>query len=220
MRLWLLISYIGVFLFSKPIVSELERPIYFAPPKLIMYFSFGFQEIYADLLWLRLIQDIDFCSSKKGIPNYDGKKKYQCEKGWSYKVTDTLTELAPRFLRPYEVGGSIMSVIMGDKEGAKRIYDKGVKRFPNEWGLHFGAGYHYLVELKDRERATELFVQSANHGGPQWLYKFAARQYSIKGEYLLAKKVLQDFLKRDKKGSYRKTIQRRLEEIEKKIQNL
>lgn len=205
---------------SKPVLSKLEKPIYFAPPKLIMHFSFGFSEIYADLLWLRLIQDIDFCNTEKGIPIYDGQRKYQCEKGWSYKMVDALTELAPRFLKPYEVGGSIMSVIMGDKEGAKRIYDKGVKRFPKEWRLHFSAGYHYLVELKDKKRAAELLIKSADHGGPQWLYGLAAQQYGAMGEYFLAKKVLQDFLKRDKGGEYRKTILRRLEQLEKKLQSL
>ena len=110
--------------FSGKLDKQRKKAFYFAPPKIIKHFSFGFRELYADILWMRLLQDIDFCSSKKGLPIYDGKTKYQCEKGWSYKMTEAITELAPRFLSPYEIAGSIMSVIMGDKKGAGKIYDK------------------------------------------------------------------------------------------------
>jgi len=217
LKLVALVFFVGILGFSQSITSQVQKPIYFAPPYLIKYFAFGFSDLYADLLWLRLIQDIDFCNSQIGIPVYDGNKQYQCNKGWSYKVTDAVTELAPRFLKPYEVGASIMSVIMGDKEGAKRIYDKGVSRFPEEWRLHFGAAYHYLVELKDQQTAAELLIHSANKGGPQWLYALAAKQYGEMGKYILAQKVLKDFLRRDTKGQYRKAIQKRLKKIEQKL---
>ena len=218
MKLLAVISFLGILIFSKPLSSQLERPLYLAPPQWIHHFSFGFSEVYADLLWLRLIQDMDFCNSKQGQPVYDGQTRYQCTKGWSYQMTETITELAPRFLKPYEVGASIMSVIMGDQQGAKKIYDKGVRRFPQNWRLHFGAGYHYLVELKDHKKAAPLLLHAARHGGPPWLYALAAQQYGEMGEALLSKKILEDFLKRNPRSDYKKMLEKRLEKIHKKLQ--
>ena len=197
-----------------------NRPIYFAPPQAIKHFSFGFAEVYGDILWLRLIQDMDFCSSEKGKPIYKEGFKYQCQEGWSYKMTDALTELTPRFFSPYITASSIMSVIMGDKIGAKKIYDKGVKRFPHNWNLLFHAGYHYIWELKDEDRGTELLLQSARNGGPKWLYSLAAKKYRAHGKLLLARETLQEFLKKDTTGKYQKIIKKKLKEVEKELRNL
>lgn len=195
-----------------------QKPFYFAPPQLIKYFSFGFSDLYADILWVRLLQDIDFCSSKKGLPVYDGKTKYQCEKGWSYKMTEAITELAPRFLRVYEISGSIMSIIVGDKLGAKKIYDKGVKTFPNNWKMHFSAGYHYLLELQEEEQAAKLLNRAADLGGPFWLYALAAKTYEKVGRLLLSREILLLAIKKDLKGEYKKALEFRLNKVEQEIQ--
>ena len=196
-----------------------DHPVYFAPPPVIKHFAFGFPDLYADLLWVRLLQDVDFCASEKGLPKYDGKTSYQCEKGWSYKVTDTLTELAPRFLKAYIIAGSIMGVIMGDQEGAKAIYDKGLKRFPNNWRLLFGAGHHYLSEIQDREKGAELLLRSAQNGGPLWLYDLSATQYEKTGNTLIAYKILQDFSRNCKALSFCRHIRKRLSALKKQLQH-
>lgn len=197
-----------------------QKPFYFAPPKLIKYFSFGFSDLYADILWMRLIQDIDFCSSKKGQPIYDGKTKYTCEKGWSYKMTSAITELAPRFLQPYEISGSIMSVITKDKIGAKKIYDKGIKNFPNNWNLHFQAGYHYLLELKNEEKAAKLLARAANLGGPFWLYTLAAQTYEKIGKLKLSQAILVEAIKKDVSEQYKTTLELKLKKVEQEIKKL
>ena len=209
-------SSLAFFHHSNPEDAD-KNPAYFAPPELIKHFSFGFSDLYADILWLRLIQSIDFCSSEKGIPVYDGKTKYQCEKGWSFKMTSAITELAPRFSNPYEVSGSIMSIIMGDKLGAKKIYDKAVKNFPNHWKIHFSAGYHYLMELKEEERAAELLIKAADLGGPYWLYALAAKTYGDLGKLLLSREILILAIKKDITGQYKKALELRLQKVEEKI---
>lgn len=206
--------------FFNPNKSEKQekKPFYFTPPELIRYFAFGFPDLYADILWMRLIQDIDFCSSEKGLPVYDGKKKYRCETGWSYKMTDAITELAPRFLKPYEISGSIMSVIMGDKLGAKKIYDKGVERFPNNWKMHFYAGYHYLLELKEEEKAAKLLRRAADLGGPFWLYALSAKTYEKMGKLILSRQILMEAIKKDWTGQYKKALEYKLQQVEEEIQ--
>ena len=210
----------SLFFFEPQFKKKSKKPFYFAPPEVIKYFSFGFPDLYADILWMRLIQNIDFCSSKKGLPIYDGRTKYQCEKGWSYKMTVAITELAPRFLAPYEIAGSIMSVIMGDKLGAKKVYDKAVKVFPNNWRIHFSASYHYLMEIKDEKKAAKLLIKTADLGGPLWLYALAAKTYQKKGQLLLAKEILSQAIKKDPMGQYKKAFEIRLKQVEKELSKL
>ena len=210
----------ALFLFEPQIAKKNKDHFYFAPPQIIKYFSFGFSDLYADILWMRLIQNIDFCSSKKGIPVYDGKTKYQCEKGWSYKMTLAITELAPRFLAPYEMAGAIMSVIMGDKLGAKKIYDKALKMFPQNWQIHFSASYHYLVELKEETQAAKLLIKTADLGGPFWLYALAAQTYKKKGQLLLAKEILKQALEKDPTGKYKPAFKIRLKQVEEELSQL
>ena len=193
------------------------KPFYFAPPNMIKYFAFGFPDLYADILWMRLLQDIDFCNSTKGLPLYDGKTLYQCEKGWSYKMTEAITELAPRYLKPYEISASIMSVIMGDKQGAKKIYDKGLKHFPNNWKMHFNAGHHYLTELKDENTAAQLLTRAADLGGPYWLYGLAAKTYGKIGKLRLSQAILKEAIKKDVTGKYKNSLQQRLNIIEEQL---
>jgi len=209
---------IGISLFKAPHTKDLERkPFFFAPPELIKYFSFGFPDLYADILWIKHIQNIDFCNFQKGKPKYNKSKIYQCEKGWSYKMAEAITELAPRYLKPYKVSGTIMSIIMGDQQGAKMIYDKGIKNFPDDWELHFFASYHYLLELKDLKKGAELLVQAADLGGPLWLYTLAAKTYSQGGHLLLSREVLKTAIKKDSTNSYKKILESKLKAVEKKI---
>ena len=213
-----LFCFLSLFLMSETDIKKRKRkPFYFAPSHLIKHFSFGFSDVYADILWMRLIQDIDFCNSQKGLPKYDGKIKYQCEKGWSFKMTDAITELAPRFLIPYEISGSIMSVMMRDKQGAKKIYDKAIKNFPNDWKIYFSAGYHYLLELKQEKRAAELLIQAADLGGPHWLYALVAKTYGKLGQLFLARDILIEAIKKDITGQYTKALKLRLKKVEQQI---
>lgn len=211
---------LSVIVFQPVFQKKSERAFYFAPPRDIKYFSFGFEELYADILWMRLLQNIDFCKSKDGFPIYDGTQKYSCREGWSYKMTDAITELAPRFLAPYKIAGSIMSVIMGDKIGAKKIYDKGMKNFPNNWRLHFSAAYHYLIELEQDEQAIPILIKTADLGGPFWLYALAAKSYKKLGRLLIAQEVLKSAIADNRSKEYREAFKDRLKEVEKELEKL
>lgn len=212
---------IALFCFNEfPLKKPKQKPVYFAPPEIITHFSLGFSDLYADLLWMRLIQDIDFCNSQKGLPSYDGHKKYHCEKGWSFKMSNAITELAPRFLTVYQISGSIMSILMGDKQGAKQIYDKALKNFPNHWRIHFSAGYHYLLELKEEEKGAKLLIRAADLGGPYWLYALAAKTYGNLGKLFLSREILLEAIKKDITGKYKKSLEFRLKQVEQDIKKI
>ena len=198
--------------------NKKKSVFYFAPPKEIGLFAFGFSEVYADILWIRLIKNIDFCSSHKGIPVYDGRTRYECEKGWSFKMADAITELDPRFIKVYQISGSILSVLMGDNLGAKKIYDKAIKNVPHYWKFYFGSGYHYLINLKEEEKAAELLKKAADLGGPYWLYALAAKTYSKLGKLLLSREILKEAIQKDESGRYKKALESKLKKVKQEIQ--
>ncbi len=179
----------------------------YAPPKNIEHFAFGFHENMADMLWIRSLQDAMYCEIKKDKRNCQ-------DMSWFYGMMDAVTDLSPYFYIAYLLGGVQLSVVISDIEGARKIYDKGVLKFPNDWYLNFHAGAHYMIEEKNNVRAAELIHQAARAGGgPPWLFSLASTLYTKEGQKVMAQKVL-DSLKESKLNK------EQMDEILKKYQDL
>jgi hypothetical protein len=86
------------------------------PPTEIRHFTLGYSEIVADLLWLRTIQDFDYCENRPAGALPSGA--YKCNRGWVFHMIDSVTELAPNFRTPYTTGALVLSVIVNDVSGA------------------------------------------------------------------------------------------------------
>ncbi len=196
MKLLVVLSSLFGIIFFGGIKEQKKKPLYFAPPNVIQHFSLGYRDFLANLMWLRFIQDADFCSFEKGKPVYKGDIKH-CELGWSYRMVDAISELAPRFKTPYTLSSILLSVFTGDKKGAEKILLKGLKYFPNDWKINFYAAYHYAVDVKKPELAAHYAYQSAKNGGPYWMYSLAAKQYAEEGHLLLGETILKNLLNRD-----------------------
>lgn len=147
----------------------------FLPPKAILNFTFGQRELMADLYWLRLIQDFDFCEKKIDQINCAGN-------GWVYHMLDLITELSPKFRMPLAVGPMMLSVVVSDIQGASLLFDKAVVRFPDDWPILYRAAYHALFEEKNNAKAAKLMELAAKKGAPIWIYSLSARLYTEAGQ--------------------------------------
>lgn len=177
-----------------------------APPVQIERMSFGYQEVVADSLWIRAIQDFDYCDTQLS--------KHLCKgNSWLYRMLDAVTELSPHFRMPYAVGGLALTVIISDYEGATKIFEKGVKAFPTDWPILYRAAYHYLYEAKDNKRAAELMVQAAQSGGPPWLYTLAGRTLSDAGNVELAEAILQEMIATGQEEQFIKRLREKIATI-------
>jgi hypothetical protein len=194
-----------------------ERPpTVLMPPEYIDHFAFGFEQTLADTLWIRVIQNFDFCEyqpgERKGLKvSAEGK---QCSRGWVYRMLDAITQLDPKFRVAYTHGSTILSVGVGDVEGARLMFEKGMQHYPSDWQLKFRAAYHYLYEVKDNVRAAELLNESASLGAPFWVVSLAAKLYSKAGQALLGKQVLLEYLEKNPEGRGADRARVRLKEIE------
>jgi hypothetical protein len=211
--------------FPRPEKNEL-----IVPPKNTKYFTFGYQEVVADSMWLRVIQDFDTCgkalatdvspvpSGPEAVEKARSQRVGRCENSWVYNMIDAITELAPRFQVPYSQGGVILSVAVDDVSGAGRIYEKGISQFPNEWQIAYKAAYHYLYEIGDRKKAADLLMTASKlPQAPYWLPILAARLYSKTGSAMLGKAVLEDFIEKNPDQADNEHVKKRMAEIERDL---
>ncbi|UXR65018.1 tetratricopeptide repeat protein [Bdellovibrio bacteriovorus] len=176
------------------------------PPPMVERMSFGYAETMADLMWIRALQDFDYCDSEvaKGICRNNS---------WLYKMLDSVTNLSPKFRMAYAAGALALTIIITDVDGATKIFDKGVKEFPNDWPILYRAAYHYMYEVKDNKRAAELLIQAANNGAPPWLFALAGRLYSDSGNMELAEAVLQDMIATEQDPGLIKRLQQKIQSM-------
>lgn len=189
---------------SSPTLSSPKNLI--APPPMIERFSFGYQEVIGDLLWIRAVQDFDYCDRSVA--------KNVCQNNsWLFKMLDTVTNLSPHFRIPYAAGGLALTVLVTDIDGATEIFDKGVKTFPNDWPIHYRAAYHYMYEVKDNKRAAELLIQAGKNGAPPWVFTLAGRLYSDSGNLELAEAVLKEMIDTKQDPALIKRLQDKIQSI-------
>ncbi len=134
----------------------------------------------------------------------------KCNLGWVYHMLDRVTDLSPKFKLAYIMGGTFLSVVVDDREGARLLFDKGVKQFPNDWSLAYRAAYHYLYEIRNAGRAAQLLEKAGRNGAPVWVFSLAARLYEKSGRAELGITVLEDMIRRNPKGFGNDRIGKRL----------
>ena len=177
------------------------------PPPHLEHFAFGYKEILADTLWIRSLQDFDYCDTQIA-------KKICRNNSWLFQMLDAITNLSPHFRMPYAVGGLALTVIISDIDGATKIFDKGVKAYPSDWPILYRAAYHYLYELNDKKRAAELLTEAGNNGAPSWVFSLASRLYSDSGKVELAKTVLEQMIREKQDPLLIERVRAKIESVE------
>jgi hypothetical protein len=158
---------------------------YISPSPNLRYLHFGFKYVVSDLLWLRAIQDLDFCENRDVNKNCTGKV-------WLFEVLNLATLFDPWYLEVYSHGAIGLSVIISDIRGASVIFDRGLHHYPYDWNLLYKAAYHAVYEEKNKSKGARLLEQAARTGAPDWVFALATRIYSEQGEKELALRILQD----------------------------
>jgi tetratricopeptide (TPR) repeat protein len=177
------------------------------PPPHLERFAFGYQEVIADTLWIRALQDFDYCDVQLA-------SKICRNNSWLFQMLDSITNLSPHFRVAYAAGALALTVIITDIDGATKIFDKGVKVFPNDWPILYRAAYHYLYEVNDKKRAAELLIAAGENGAPSWVFSLAGRLYSDAGKLDLAKALLEQMIREKQDPILINRVQQKIDGIE------
>jgi hypothetical protein len=175
--------------------------------EVVKHLVFGQNLVVADLSWLRLVQDIDF------------REATEVHDGWAYHLLDLITTLDPRFYIAYSAGATSLSVVVKDKDGARKIFDRGVANFPSDWSLAYRSAYHYLYEMEDCTKAAALLKDAVANGAPSWVANLSGRLFTHTGQIDLARSVLIDAIARFKGTDVEEGFRSRLKDLESSAQN-
>lgn len=207
---YLFLPFILVFQFfiqeNKPVFIKSPED-YLPPPKAIEHFTSGLKIVIADSLWLRALQDFDYCNDKINERDCVGKS-------WLFQVLDLATTLDPKF-EPvmYQTGGLALTVLISDYAGASIYFDRGVAQYPKDWRLNYAAGYHVLYEEKNKVKAAKLFLAAADNGAPPWVRIMAGRLGYEGGDKAFGEQVLQQMIDTNQDEKLIEVLKRRLSKL-------
>jgi tetratricopeptide (TPR) repeat protein len=142
--------------------------------KIMRLFSLGQFRMIASLIWVETLLNSD-------LEHYQSSDL----KSWMFLRLNAITTLHPYFYQAYIYGGMYLSIIKDDEMGAKALYQKGLKYFPNDYYLNFNLGFHYYFELGNPEKAIEHFEKVKYHPkAPPHLPLLTARLKTLKGDLM------------------------------------
>lgn len=130
----------------------------------------GFENIAADLYWLRTVQYFGGQRMQVTTKNYDLLEP----------LLNITIDLDPDFKIAYTYGATFLSepFPMGAGLPLKgiEIIERGMKNHPEYWRFYLDKGFIYFWHLKDCEKAAEVFLEGSEiPGAPYWMVTTAGR---------------------------------------------
>ncbi len=150
--------------------------------------SFGYQRVYADLLWIQAIQYL-------ATPFESPDAKYE----WLGSIFHAITDLDPQFIAAYRLGSSWLTLLKRDGPAGVVLLEKGMKENPKRWELPHDAAMIYFVDQKDRTKALDMLkVAIAKPSCPMHVRAFAGRLLVEKNEGWIAIDMWLNYLEQNK----------------------
>lgn len=130
----------------------------------------GFDDLMADLYWLRTVQYFGAQRAFAPDPHYELLRP----------LIDITTGLDPRFELAYRYGAVFLSENrpMGAGKPAEgiEVLEAGVRSLPGSWRLRWDLGSFWFVFMQDSKQAAEVLVEASKlPGAPFWLESLAGK---------------------------------------------
>ncbi|MBN1592593.1 MAG: hypothetical protein JW941_05025 [Candidatus Coatesbacteria bacterium] len=150
--------------------------IFVPSPTLMKVAALGFDNLLADIFWLRTIRYV--YNQQQGSKNYDMLDE----------MLEVVTRLDPYESDIYERGGSWLYEDAGRPQEGIKFLEKGLKMVPEKdearWRLAFHIGKCYREVLFDEKEATRYFeLAKTMPGVPRMITVSVAAGYERQGEF-------------------------------------
>lgn len=171
-----------------------QQTAWLLDPRALQAFSLGFDRALATLLWTETLMNSDI-------------EKYQKNdlKNWFYIRLKGILTLDPKFYTAYVQGALYLSIIKDDELGAKKIYEQGLKYFPNDYQLNLSAGFHDYFEMGLANQAIEKWKKIIDL--PQTtlhIKRLLAKMISSEGDLEEAFSLIKSLWQKAEEGSFEK----------------
>jgi tetratricopeptide (TPR) repeat protein len=156
--------------------------LYFTSPALVKKMALGYEDLIADIYWMRAIQ-------------YYGRREEASRRPVRYAnlatLLDITTTLDPDLIDAYRSGSIFLAEAdplgAGQPEEAIKLLDRGIAALPQEWRLVYDKGFVYYLYLKDYEAAGKTWLSAGRlPQAPHWMAGLAAMSLSKGGSIDIA----------------------------------
>lgn len=158
-NIWIILAVMSVFLSGefipnqKPKLNlEMQVQAINFDKDFLKIFNLGLKKVLSSMTWITTMLNSDLSHYEEEDLN-----------SWMFHRFDLISDLDPNFIQVYWFGGQYLSVVKDDDLGAEKIFLKGIKQFPNDYFINYYLGSHYLIELKNEERALKYYKKIYNH---------------------------------------------------------
>jgi len=128
-----------------------DNPLFVPKAQILQKYSFGFENLITDLVWLRTIQ-------------YIGGNARSSNYRLLYHYLDCLTDLDAQFYMPYFVAQILLPEI-NQADNAILISKKGLRSLPKRWEIPYYMGYIYYYYLDDFEKGAQMYALASSIPG-------------------------------------------------------
>ena len=134
--------------------ATIEEVLFLSSPKVIKRASLGYDGLLADIYWTRAVQYF-------GGRHHDYAQSYNL----LFPLLQITTQLDPHLVVAYEFGASFLAppppAGAGQPEQAVRLMEYGIQNNPDNWRLYYNLGFVYYINLKDYQKAAEVFERGS-----------------------------------------------------------
>lgn len=179
-----------------------QEVLYLWSPKHVRRLFPGFENLAADLYWLRTVQ------------YFGGQRLFAQEKRFEllYPLIEITTGLDERLEIAYRYGATFLSEAppfgAGRPHEGAAILQRGATALPHSWRLRQDLGFFHFLYLRDATRASEILLDASKiPGAPFWLRSLAADLLAKGGERAMARKMWKEMDEQAEEGILRANAQ-------------
>lgn len=165
-------------------------------------FSFGFRNVFADMVWLEAVQVAG--NARMPLREYDRL----------YHLLTVTSNFDPKFEIPYLLGGLVLGESPSHAREALQVLERGRVHHPIDWRFPFYIGFTHFFSVGDPEAAGKSMAEAARlPGSPAYLTGLAARMLSEAREPAVALSMLETIAYQESDPSRRSVLERRIREV-------
>jgi len=154
----------------------------------------GFEDLMADLYWLRTVQYY-------GFQRIWGGQRYDL----LFPLADIVTTLDPRLEIAYHYGAIFLCEARpagaGDPQAGIALLEKGVRNNPGNWRLRQDLGFFTFTFTGDARRGAQILMEAARlPGAPFWLETLAAEILHKGGDRETSRRIWRQLYEQSEEG--------------------
>ena len=205
-----------------PPAESAEEMLYVTSGPALRRLAVAYQDLAADLYWIRAIQHFGGTRNRVFTPEYPqgaplapGQRPYEL----LYPLLDLTTTLDPYFNIAYRFGSIFLAEPYpggpGRPDLAIALLQKGLATRPDKWEYMQDIGFVYYWWLNDYQSAADWFQKSSDvPGAPWWLRSLAATTLAEGGDRASSRVMWQAIRESAEIDWLRRDAERRLRQLQ------